>query len=96
MTNYAFRNKTKSLCYDIRNEANNLYILWKGEDRMEETKKTAYVDVEEVCRDWGCSGSNGYAVSTQVSQQMMEELPELLVMSGKINRIYYEEACMRR
>lgn len=80
----------------MRNDANILYILWKGEDRMEETKKTAYVDVEEVCRDWGCSRSKGYAIIKQLSQQMKAENPKLLVMSGKINRIYYEEACMRR
>lgn len=59
-------------------------------------EKTAYVDVEEVCRDWGCSRSKGYAIIKQLSQQMKAENPKLLVMSGKINRIYYEEACMRR
>lgn len=63
---------------------------------MDETKKAAYVDVEEVCRDWGCSRSKGYAIIKQLSQQMKAENPKLLVMSGKNNRIYYEEACMRR
>lgn len=63
---------------------------------MEEERKPAYVDVEEVCRDWGCSRSKGYAIIKQLSQQMKAENPKLLVMSGKINRIYYEEACMRR
>lgn len=58
--------------------------------------RPAYVDVAEVCRDWGCSRSKGYAIIKQLSEQMKSENPRLLTMSGKINRIYYEEACMRR
>lgn len=96
MTRYAIRNIMKLFKYDMRNITRNLYILWKGDDWMKETNKPAYVDVEEVCRDWGCSRSKGYAIIKQLSQQMKAENPKLLVMSGKINRIYYEEACMRR
>lgn len=54
--------------------------------------RPAYVDVAEVCRDWGCSRSKGYAIIKQLSEQMKSENPRLLTMSGKINRIYYEEA----
>lgn len=61
-----------------------------------EKKKTVYVDVEEVCADWGVSKSKGYAIIKQLSEQMKKENPKLLVMSGKINRIYYEEVCMKR
>lgn len=61
-----------------------------------EKKKSAYVDVEEVCQDWGVSRSKGYPIIKQLSEQMKKENPKLLVMSGKINRIYYEEVCMRR
>ena len=53
-----------------------------------------YVGVEEVCRDWGCSRSKGYQIIRQLSQQMKAENPKLLIMSGKVNRRYYEEACM--
>ena len=63
---------------------------------MKKNDKPAYVDVTEVCRDWGCSRSKGYAIIKQLSEQMKAENPRLLTMSGKINRIYYEEACMRR
>lgn len=63
---------------------------------METKRKPVYVDVEEVCSDWGCSRSKGYAIIKQLSEQMKSENPKLLTMSGKINRIYYEEVCMRR
>ena len=72
-------------------------INWKGWKSMVDTDiRPAYVDVAEVCRDWGCSRSKGYAIIKQLSEQMKSENPRLLTMSGKINRIYYEEACMRR
>lgn len=63
---------------------------------METKRKPVYVDVEEVCKDWGCSRSKGYAIIKQLSEQMKSENPKLLTMSGKINRVYYEEACLRR
>ena len=52
-----------------------------------------YVDAEEVSRDWGCSKSKAYAIIRELSEQMKKENPKLLTISGKINRIYYEEAC---
>lgn len=58
--------------------------------------KPVYVDVNEVCRDWGCSRSKGYAIIKKLSRQMLEENPKLLTLSGKVNRIYYEEVCMKR
>lgn len=57
---------------------------------------TMYVGVDEVCRDWGCSKSKAYAIIRNLSVQMREENPKLIVMSGKINRNYYEEACGKK
>ena len=59
-------------------------------------KNTIYVDVNEVCSDWGVSRSKGYAIIKQLSEQMHAENPKLLVISGKINIKYYEEACLKR
>lgn len=62
--------------------------------RLEES--SMYVDVNEVSRDWGCSRSKAYDIIKKLSSQMKGENPKLLVMSGKINRIYYDEVCLRR
>ena len=35
-------------------------------------------------------------VGVELSEQMHKENPKLLVIAGKINRIYYDEACGRR
>ena len=58
--------------------------------------KPMYVGVDEVCADWGCSRSKGYAIIKLLSEQMHKENPKLLVIAGKINRIYYDEAYGRR
>ena len=58
--------------------------------------KPMYVGVDEVCADWGVSRSKGYAIIKQLSDQMKAENPKLLTMAGKINRFYYEEACMKK
>ena len=58
--------------------------------------KPMYVVVDEVCADCGVSRSKGYAIIKQLSDQMKAENPKLLTMAGKINRCYYEEACMKK
>lgn len=63
---------------------------------MNKERKKAYVGVDEVCEDWGCSRSKGYAIIKQLSEQMHKENPKLLIIAGKINRIYYEEVCLKR
>lgn len=61
---------------------------------MAKVKKTVYVSVDEICEDWGVSRSKGYAIIKELSEQMKKENPKLLVMSGKLNRKYYEEVCL--
>ena len=63
---------------------------------MEEKRKTMYVDVDEVCEDWGVCRSKGYAIIKDLSNQLLKENPKVLLVAGKINRIYYEEACLMR
>ncbi len=58
--------------------------------------KPMYVGVDEVCAEWGVSRSKGYAIIKQLSDQMKAENPKLFTMAGKINRCYYEEACMKK
>lgn len=52
-----------------------------------------YVDVAEICEDWGVSKSMGYKLIKQLNQQMLAINPNLIVLSGKVNRKFYEENC---
>ncbi len=57
---------------------------------------TMYVDANEISRDWGCSKSKAYAIIRELSDRMRKENPKLIVIAGKVNRAYYEEACMKK
>ena len=52
-----------------------------------------YVDVNEVCRDWGVSTAQGYKMIKQLNNRMLEINPNLIVLAGKANRKFYEENC---
>lgn len=55
--------------------------------------KKMYVDVAEICDDWGVSRSMGYKLIKQLNKQMLAINPNLIVLSGKVNRKFYEENC---
>ncbi len=57
---------------------------------------TMYVDADEISRDWGCSKSKAYSIIRELSDRMRKENPKLIVIAGKVNRAYYEEACMKK
>lgn len=55
--------------------------------------KTMYVDVDEVCKDWGVSKAQGYKIIRELNRRMLEMSPNYIVISGKTNRRFYEENC---
>ena len=55
--------------------------------------KKMYVDVTEVCEDWGVSRAQGYKIIKQLNDRMLAINPNLIVLSGKANRKFYEENC---
>lgn len=63
---------------------------------MTKEKESMYVGVDTIMQDWGCSRSKAYSIIKELSKQMKKENPKLLTMSGKINRVYYDEVCLKR
>ena len=45
--------------------------------------KKMYVDVTEVCEDWGVSRAQGYKIIKQLNDRMLAINPNLIVLSGK-------------
>lgn len=41
-----------------------------------------YVDVTEVCEDWGVSRAQGYKIIKQLNERMLAINPNLIVLSG--------------
>jgi len=74
----------------IRGKAN---IAVEKERRKISVNKKMYVDVTEVCEDWGVSRAQGYKIIKQLNERMLAINPNLIVLSGKANRKFYEENC---
>lgn len=56
-------------------------------------KTKMYVDVNEVCEDWGCSRTMGYRIIADLNKRMLQRNPNLIVIHGKCNRKWYLENC---
>lgn len=62
---------------------------------MEETSLPLYIGVETVRQDLGVSRAKAYAIIKTLNDDMKAEHPRAIVVSGKVNRIWYEEACLK-
>jgi hypothetical protein len=62
---------------------------------MEQEKKTLFVGVETVSHDLGVSRAKAYAVIKQLNWELKKKYPMAIVVSGRVNRKWYEEACLQ-
>ena len=46
--------------------------------------------------DWDVSKATAYNIIKKLNAQLIKEHPTALIISGKVNRIWYEDACLRR
>ena len=52
------------------------------------------VDAEEVARDWGISKSMAYKIIQKLNNQISEQHPDAIIVSGKVSRGYYNRCCL--
>lgn len=62
---------------------------------MKENISTAYIGPQRIMEDWDVSRATAYSIIKKMNAQLKEEHPTALVIAGKVNRIWYEEACLR-
>ena len=53
--------------------------------------KTMFIGVAQIQQDWGISRSKAYQII-----KLKKKNPGALVVSGRVNRFWYEEACLQR
>ncbi len=63
---------------------------------MNEEKLPLFVGVDTVKYDLGVSRAKAYGVIKQLNAELKKENPRAIVVSGRVNRIWYEEACLKR
>ncbi len=61
---------------------------------MEQERLPMFVGVDTVKYDLGVSRAKAYEVIKDLNRQLKAQNPRALIVSGKVNRIWYEEACL--
>ena len=61
---------------------------------MNKNTDTAYIGPQQVMEDWDVSRATAYNIIKKMNAQLKEEHPTALIIAGKVNRIWYEEACL--
>lgn len=61
-----------------------------------EKGRPLYIGVDVVQDDLGISRAKAYEVIRQLNADMKTQNPKALVVNGRVNRIWYEEACLQR
>ncbi len=67
---------------------------YKEDEVTTMNKSTMYVGAQEVMEDWGVSKPKAYVMIRELNEQLKTEYPKAIIVAGKINRRYYEEACL--
>ena len=67
----------------------------RKEKTMNKEKEPLFIGVDTVMFDLDVSRAKAYDVIKELNAQMKKENPRAIVVSGKVNRIWYEEACLK-
>lgn len=62
---------------------------------MNQIEKPAYIGPHEIMKDWDVSKATAYNIIKRMNAQIQKEHPTALIIAGKVNRIWYEEACLQ-
>ena len=62
---------------------------------MNKEKEPLFIGVDTVIFDLGVSRAKAYDVIRELNEELKKEHPKAIVVAGKVNRIWYEEACLR-
>lgn len=55
-----------------------------------------FVGVDTVRFDLGVSRAKAYQIIKDLNRELKTQYPQALVVSGKVNRTWYEEACLMK
>lgn len=60
---------------------------------MRQAETTMFVGVDTVKGDLGVSRAKAYQIIKRLNEELREINPRAIVVAGKVNRAWYEEAC---
>ena len=53
-----------------------------------------FVTVDEIQQQCGVSRAKAYQIIRELNQELKKQNPRAIIISGKVNRTWYEEACL--
>lgn len=62
---------------------------------MTDERLPLFVGVDTVKYDLGVSRAKAYEVIKELNKELKEAYPRAIVVAGKVNRVWYEEACLQ-
>ncbi len=62
---------------------------------MTEERLPLFVGVDTVKYELGVSRTKAYDVIRKLNEELKAQNPRAIVVAGKVNRIWYEEACLK-
>ena len=54
-----------------------------------------FIGVDTVKYDFGVSRAKAYEIIRELNNELKKANPRAIVVAGKVNRIWYEEACLK-
>lgn len=60
-----------------------------------ENSKPLFVNVDTVRSDLGVSRAKAYQIIKELNNELKKQHPMAIVVAGKVNRVWYEEACLQ-
>ena len=54
-----------------------------------------YVGAAQIMRDWDVCKATAYNMIRRLNKQLLDKHPTAIIISGKVNRAWYDEACLR-
>lgn len=61
---------------------------------MTEKREPMFIGPDRIMNDCGVSKAKAYEMIKELNKDLKEEYPKALIISEKVNRIWYEEACL--
>lgn len=62
---------------------------------MKKNEETIYIGPQKIMEDWDVSRATAYNIIKKMNEQLKIEHPTALIIAGKVNRIWYENACLQ-
>ena len=53
-----------------------------------------FVGPAEIMENWGVSRGMAYKIIRELNEKLKKTYPQALIITGKVNRRWYEEACL--